>query len=317
MINKEKIFLLLLCLFFLFADFCFVGAVSFIPQVGIPGSDFKTGQPVGVSGSSFIDYLSAIYKWSVGAIAIMAIIMIMVAGFQWITAAGNATVIGQAKSRINSSMVGLLLAIGAYSILNFINPSLVHLRALRLGKVEYVDLGVSEPFCKSGRQAYKWNSYYCFDMGRDELIEQYAPIMDFGLPPEAAERVVLIVFSLGVDTKHKKECNVKKNFELSKNKKGSFGEHIDYHRIIACDGRSDEIGSDDPDPEDDFQEYTKSATCIMLVEDFSSDNYLKGFNVYAANGTPGSGSAVIYDIKLYTDLPCTSEDGTGGSGGSS
>ena len=154
MINRNKKFLLIFCLFFLFANFSLVMAkdVMFKPQIEIPeeqidGVNIKPGQEIQITGRSFIDYMMAIYKWSVGAIAIIAVIMIMVAGFQWMTAAGNASTIGQAKSRISSSLIGLLLVIGAYSILNFINPSLVHLRTLDLGDIDRVDLNVGKKVC--------------------------------------------------------------------------------------------------------------------------------------------------------------------------
>jgi len=181
MISKNKIFLLLFCLFFLFANFCFVNAtngiprndpseVKFAPQIGIPGSEFEAGKEVAVSGKTFIEYLKAIYVWSVRAIAVIAIIMIMIAGFQWMTAAGNASAIGQAKSRISSSLIGLLLAIGAYSLLNFVNPSLVHLRTLDLGdNIEYVPLNTYNKLCTSDGYIMYWYDYWhCFDLYEDD-----------------------------------------------------------------------------------------------------------------------------------------------------
>jgi len=61
--------------------------------------------------------------------------MIMIAGFRWLTAAGNASLITQAKDQITSALIGLLIGIGSYALLNVINPQLVSLRSLEIGRV--------------------------------------------------------------------------------------------------------------------------------------------------------------------------------------
>jgi hypothetical protein len=54
--------------------------------------------------------------------------MVMYAGIQWITAAGNSSKIENAKSTMNGAFIGLVLALSSYVILNTINPELVTLR---------------------------------------------------------------------------------------------------------------------------------------------------------------------------------------------
>ena len=68
-------------------------------------------------------YLNIIFKVAIGLCAALAVIMIVVGGIQYM---GNESVFGktEAKSRIFSAILGLLIALGAFAILNTINPAL-------------------------------------------------------------------------------------------------------------------------------------------------------------------------------------------------
>ena len=106
-------------------------------QVEIPGFDggFKT--PVKTAGGGMAyswinDYVVAIYKWSVSVIAILAVVMIMVAGFQWILSRGNASAISQAKARISGAFMGLIIILSISLFLGFINPNLTILKPMKL-----------------------------------------------------------------------------------------------------------------------------------------------------------------------------------------
>lgn len=96
----------------------------FIP---IPGVTDGCGYLCDINGDSkgdVVDYVVAIYKFLVGAAAIMAVIMIMIGGYQWIFAMGSASAIESAKDTIKSALFGLLLTLFSYQVLHFINPRL-------------------------------------------------------------------------------------------------------------------------------------------------------------------------------------------------
>lgn len=86
------------------------------------------------------EYIVAIYKWSIGAIAIIAIIMIMVGGFQWLMAAGNVGKISDAKSRITYAVIGLVIILTSNLILYSINPNLTIFQPLIIGKIERIEI---------------------------------------------------------------------------------------------------------------------------------------------------------------------------------
>lgn len=86
------------------------------------------------------DYFSMVYKYLIGIAGILAGIMIAIAGFQWLLAAGDAGKIKHAKERISGALIGLVLALGSYTILFLVNPDLVTFKSLKLSFVPYEEL---------------------------------------------------------------------------------------------------------------------------------------------------------------------------------
>jgi len=74
------------------------------------------------------DFIQTVYKFAIGAAAILAVVMIVVAGAQWAASGGNAETIGSSKKKIVGALVGLFIAYASYFILNTVNPALVNLR---------------------------------------------------------------------------------------------------------------------------------------------------------------------------------------------
>jgi len=81
------------------------------------------------------DYIRGVYRLLIGAGALFAVVMLVIAGYQWIFSGGSADKTGAAKKRILGAVIGLMLALLSYTILNAITPRLV---ALRLPYVEPV-----------------------------------------------------------------------------------------------------------------------------------------------------------------------------------
>lgn len=70
------------------------------------------------------DYFNIIFKIAIGLCAVLAVIMIVIGGIQYM---GNESIFGktEAKSRIAAAILGLIIALGAYALLNTINPDLL------------------------------------------------------------------------------------------------------------------------------------------------------------------------------------------------
>lgn len=109
--------------------------------------DFQTPYKlqIGIAGLTEVknlgEYISTLYKFSIGLAIFFAIIMTTVAGFLWLTSGGAADKIGRAKKMIFNAVIGIILAAGSYTILQTINPQLLKLqlpRILKIKKVNYV-----------------------------------------------------------------------------------------------------------------------------------------------------------------------------------
>lgn len=119
-------------------------------QIPIPNFRFsdisvkKLGGGVQVVDIPWIgEYLAAIYRWAVPAGAILAVIIIMIGGVIWLTSAG-AERLSTAKTWITNAVIGLLLLVCSYVILNLINPDLARFKSLQvriITPIEYEDGG--------------------------------------------------------------------------------------------------------------------------------------------------------------------------------
>src|SRR3989338_11417977 len=72
-----------------------------IPGVTFTSFKFKAGETVSIP--FIMEYIQGIYKYLLGLAVFLAIIMVTVAGFRWMTSGGNASTIGEAKSQITGA----------------------------------------------------------------------------------------------------------------------------------------------------------------------------------------------------------------------
>lgn len=86
----------------------------------------KTAPDPTTGCSGFASYLNALIKVFIGISAVLAMIMIIMGGIEYMT---TEAISGKesGKERITNSIFGLLLALGAYMLLNTINPQLLNI----------------------------------------------------------------------------------------------------------------------------------------------------------------------------------------------
>lgn len=80
-------------------------------------------------------YIGGVYTFLLSIAGVLAAVMMVVGGFQYVTSAGDKSKIGAAKSRIRDALAGLVLALGSYTVLYAINPSLIAFDGLKIMKV--------------------------------------------------------------------------------------------------------------------------------------------------------------------------------------
>ncbi len=118
---KKLVLMLLLAVPLLFP------AVSSAETKYIDTIDYNLEQPFAgedkITSSS--QYINAVYRFALGIVGIIAVVLIMFGGLRWMAAAGNESIITEAKEIVTSAVTGLVIALLSYVILAFINPQIL------------------------------------------------------------------------------------------------------------------------------------------------------------------------------------------------
>ena len=77
------------------------------------------------SAPSLSTYLRAVFLTGIGLAGVLAVLMIVIGGIQYIGSGMSPSGKSDAKDRIRNAIMGLLLALLSWIILNTINPTLV------------------------------------------------------------------------------------------------------------------------------------------------------------------------------------------------
>lgn len=148
-INKKQIFV---ALFFALCLILIIGKktqaqITYTPQVtdlAGPSITFNDStKPLG-------EFIKKVYAYGVGITAILATVVLMIGGFQWIIAGGSGEKIGEAKAWITASLSGLVLALSSYMILNLINPDLVNFTVGSIKVIEKIEEYSAMPLSSGG-----------------------------------------------------------------------------------------------------------------------------------------------------------------------
>mgnify|MGYP001611510906 CR=1 FL=1 len=92
------------------------------------GATLVEAQGVSAPPNDFLKYAQFLYPFALSVAAVLAVVMIVIAGLEMMTASEGLR--EDAKKKIWAAVLGLLLAVGSYLILNTINPDLVQLKLL-------------------------------------------------------------------------------------------------------------------------------------------------------------------------------------------
>lgn len=123
-----------------------VFAVDIKPiDLQIPIGNTATITPCSESGGEFTcdglaKYMVVIYEYLIRAAAILAVLMLVWGGVQWLSAAGESKRVGEAQKIVTNALIGLVLALGSHTLLWTINPNLVDLGKLKLALIEKKEL---------------------------------------------------------------------------------------------------------------------------------------------------------------------------------
>lgn len=67
------------------------------------------------SGSP-VSIVIGIVNWALGLLALVAVILVLIGGFMWMTAAGNEEKVDKAKKILSAAIIGLVIILAAWGI---------------------------------------------------------------------------------------------------------------------------------------------------------------------------------------------------------
>jgi len=116
----KKILIITISIFFLLGIWQSCQGVELLlkyPKIG-------TSTPTSEGLPGFIKY---IYLFALGAVGIIALLSILIGAIMYVFSAGNPSKASDAKDRIMSALLGILILLAAVLILRTINPDLVNI----------------------------------------------------------------------------------------------------------------------------------------------------------------------------------------------
>lgn len=95
---------------------------------GTAGGDVTFADSAGLStggSGGLIGTIGAIIKTAMGFLGIIAVIIILLGGFKWMTSGGNDEKVKKAKQLIFQGIIGLVIVLSAYAIATFVISNIV------------------------------------------------------------------------------------------------------------------------------------------------------------------------------------------------
>jgi hypothetical protein len=125
--------------------YCYCTGESYQLAYKIPNPD-PSKPPIG-EVADLGSYVNTVYKYLLGISGLVAIVMIMIGGVQYVTSVGGGS-ISAAKERIQHAVIGLILLFCAALILQTVNPRLLTLQPPRLPSVKRIEIVTGDTNCK-------------------------------------------------------------------------------------------------------------------------------------------------------------------------
>jgi len=105
-------------------------AASFLPSIAsaqsnedLLGLDYATA--IGLGTQDIRTTVSNVIRGFMGLLGIVAVVIILMGGFKWMTAGGSEEKVAEAKKLIVQGIIGLVVILSAYAIAQFVVGAIV------------------------------------------------------------------------------------------------------------------------------------------------------------------------------------------------
>lgn len=127
MMKFKVVFTILISVMMLSSALVSVGTV--LAQTTCGANDPLCLKPVednsGLGNQDIRVTIASIIRTAMGLLGIVAVVIILIGGFTWMTAGGNDEKVGQAKNWIFAGVIGLAIILSAYALASYVINSLI------------------------------------------------------------------------------------------------------------------------------------------------------------------------------------------------
>ena len=99
-----------------FAKIAIASAVLLLPLTTIAITIPDIGSSLDLGDKDPESIVVSVINWVLGILALIAVILVIVGGFQWMTAGGNEERVGKAKKLLIAAVIGLVIILAAWGI---------------------------------------------------------------------------------------------------------------------------------------------------------------------------------------------------------
>jgi type IV secretory pathway VirB2 component (pilin) len=94
---------------------------TLVPMVVVAATPYSIETPdTGLGTADLKTTVVNIINWVLGILALVAVVFVILGGFQWMTAGGNEEKIEKAKKVISAAVIGLIIVLLAWAIVIFV-----------------------------------------------------------------------------------------------------------------------------------------------------------------------------------------------------
>lgn len=120
-LNKTKVFAALFLAVFAMSLF----AVPALAQNNDPFGYKTVGNDLGLGNKDLKETIGGIIKAALGFLGLIAVIIVLIGGFKYMTAGGSDEKVQDARKYIVSGIIGLAIILSAYAITTFVISNLI------------------------------------------------------------------------------------------------------------------------------------------------------------------------------------------------
>ena len=93
--------------------------------IGVEDLGLSYGSQTGLGTADVRTTIAKIIRVAMSLLGIVAVVIVLIGGFKWMTAGGNDDQVGEAKKWIFSGVIGLVIILSAYALASFVITQLV------------------------------------------------------------------------------------------------------------------------------------------------------------------------------------------------